>query len=518
MSEWQGGLWRRYYGVFRRAWAARHKYAPASRRWGEADFLPAVLEVQESPPHPLARATAYVVISFFIVALAWMILGKTDIVATAPGKVIPDGRIKVVQSAEGGVVRKILVADGDRVRAGQELFILDGTESGADIAVAEDGLLSAKLEEKMAALLSAPLGAEAPRLEGEDISPIRMARQQEILEKIYGEQRGRIAQLESEIEALRQGRISEEHGIVDTEVRIERHRGVAREKEEGVLLQIGKMEKLLPLAEEEYGTMQGLLGKGAVSKLQVRRAQEKYIALREDLSYRRNALEELRTESVAQETELLQTTGRHRRRVAEIEANLRAREEALLLARSSFRREMGDRRETALREIARYGQELVKIRELQKRRRILAPASGVVQQLALHTEDGVVQAAQALLVIVPENPVLEVEALVENKDIGFVREEQQAEIKIDAFPYTKYGLIKGVVSHLSADAVEDEKRGLVYQARIRLDADRITADGREIRLSPGMSVVAEIKTGKRRVIEFFLSPLLRHGKESLGER
>ena len=518
MKPGWGGIFRRYGEVFREAWAARHKETQVIRRRGEADFLPAVLEVQESPPNPMARATVYLVISFFVIALAWMIIGKTDIVASAPGKIIPDERIKVVQASEGGVVRKILVSDGDRVSAGQALFLLDGTAAGADMEVAKDGLVAALLEEEMTRLLSAPFSEQLPQITLAEVSAERTARQQEILEKMSGEQRGRISQLQSEIEALRQNKISEEHGITDVRARMEQHRHVMREKEEGEVLQIGKMEKLLPLARQEYESMQELFEKGAVSKLQMQQAEEKYISLREDLSYRRNAAEELQTQSAAQETELEQTADRHRRRILEINANLKARGEALLLARSSFRREMGDRREAASREIARHRQELVKIRESQSRRQILAPVSGIVQQLALHTENGVVQPAQSLLVIVPENPVLEVEALVENKDIGFVREEQRVEIKVDAFPYTKYGLIGGVVSHLSADAIEDERLGLVYQARIRMDADTIYAEGREVRLSPGMSVVAEIKTGKRRVIEFFLSPLLRHGKESLGER
>ena len=163
-------------------------------------------------------------------------------------------------------------------------------------------------------------------------------------------------------------------------------------------------------------------------------------------------------------------------------------------------------------------QELIKLGQLRKANKIVSPIDGEVQQLAVHTIGGVLQPAQALMVIVPENPKLEVEVLLENKDIGFVREGQSVEIKIDAFPYTKYGLIDGEVSNISRDSIEDEKQGLVYPARIRLLQTTVNVRGKAVSLAPGMRVVVEIKTGNRRVIEFFLSPLIRHWQESLDER
>lgn len=512
-------IFRRYREAFGRAWSLRHKNTTAARKRHESDFLPAVLEVQESPPNPMARATVYLIISFFVIALVWMAVGKTDIVATAPGKIIPDERIKVVQAAEGGVVQKILVADGDRVQAGQPLFLLDKTANAADMSIIEEELASAVLEEEMARILSGPLDAQTPQqITIAEISAERTERQQHILNNLLGEQRKRVAKMKSDIEALRQKKRGEEQAIADALENIEQSGRMGRKKEESELLQAKKMEDLLPLAKKEYESMRDLSDKGAVSELRALQSQEKYISLQADLSYRKNVIEEIRAEYAARETELNQSVARHRNNVLELDANLRALRDSLSLLESSFRREMGDKREEAARRAAQYRQELIKIKDAQKRRQITAPVSGIVQQMALHTENGVVQPAQALLVIVPENPVLEIEALIDNKDIGFVRENDDAEIKIDAFPYTKYGLLHGKVSHLSADAIENQERGLVYQARIRMDEDKIFADGREIPLSPGMSVVVEIKTGKRRLIEFFLSPLLRYGRESLGER
>lgn len=150
--------------------------------------------------------------------------------------------------------------------------------------------------------------------------------------------------------------------------------------------------------------------------------------------------------------------------------------------------------------------------------RLTAPVGGTVQQLAVHTVGGVVMPAQPLLVIVPGDNALEVEALVENKDIGFVQAGQAVAVKVETFPFTKYGTLPGKVIQVSGDAIQDERQGLVYTARVRLSRITLDVDGKKVNLTPGMTVTADIKTGKRRVIEYFLSPLMQYGDESLRER
>jgi hemolysin D len=150
--------------------------------------------------------------------------------------------------------------------------------------------------------------------------------------------------------------------------------------------------------------------------------------------------------------------------------------------------------------------------------KLTAPVDGTVQQLTVHTVGGVVPAAQPLMLIVPTQKIIEVEAFMENKDVGFVEEGQPAEVKIDAFEYTKYGTIPGRVTHVSRDAIQDEKKGLIYSVKVVLDKSSISVNGRDVPLTVGMSVNVEIKTGTRRAIEYVLSPLLQHGRESLNER
>ena len=149
---------------------------------------------------------------------------------------------------------------------------------------------------------------------------------------------------------------------------------------------------------------------------------------------------------------------------------------------------------------------------------ITAPVDGTVQQLQIHTVGGVVPAAQPIMQIVPSQGPLEVEAFVENKDVGFIHAEQTVAIKVQAFEYTKYGTLPARVVHISRDAIPDEKKGLLYAVRIALEDDSLLVDGRRAALGPGMAITAEIKTGDRRVIEYVLSPLLRHADEALDER
>jgi hemolysin D len=167
---------------------------------------------------------------------------------------------------------------------------------------------------------------------------------------------------------------------------------------------------------------------------------------------------------------------------------------------------------------ASLSQEVTKAGQKAGLQRLMSPIDGVVQQLAVHTVGGVVTPAQQLLIVVPREHPVEVEAQVENKDIGFVKEGQSVEVKIEAFPFTLYGTIPGHVLTVSHDAAPLEKVGLVYLTRVSLDRSTVHVDGNRMNLSPGMAVTVEIKTGQRRIIEYVLSPLLKSAQESLRER
>ena len=184
----------------------------------------------------------------------------------------------------------------------------------------------------------------------------------------------------------------------------------------------------------------------------------------------------------------------------------------------TIRRDTLDALRQADEQSAQIQAQLDKAQQRQRLMRLAAPVSGTVQQLATHTIGGVVTAAQPLLVIVPDDYQLNVKALILNKDIGFVRQGQEAVIKIEAFPYTRYGYLTGKVQTISYDAIENEQLGLVYAATIALDHDTLNIEGQPVRLSAGMNITAEIKTGKRRVLDYLLSPLQTKIDESLRQR
>ena len=172
----------------------------------------------------------------------------------------------------------------------------------------------------------------------------------------------------------------------------------------------------------------------------------------------------------------------------------------------------------ANRVVASAAQDVQKANVHSELLRLTTPVDGTVQQLTVHTVGAAVPAAQPLMQIVPKQSTMEMEAFIENKDVGFVQEGQPAQVKIDAFEYTKYGTISAVVSHVSKDAIQDEKRGLIYSVKVALNQPMLIVDGKERGLFAGMSGSVEIKTGTRRIIEYVLAPLLQHGKESLNER
>lgn len=325
---------------------------PAMRGHRELDFLPAALEVLETPPSPAGRLIIWLIVLFFLLALGWSIVSRVDVVAVAPGKIIPSGKVKTVQPLESGIVRAIHVTDGQRVQQGDVLIELDSAVSEADVS------------------------------------------------------------------SVRQ--------------------------------QIAKLEETLPLIAQKARDLKELADKDLIPRNDFVQVQEQRISITKDLAGLRH--------------------------------------------------------------------ELRKATERTRWQKLTAPVSGVVQELAVHTVGGVVTPAEPLMVIVPENEKLEVEALIENKDIGFVWSGQPVQIKVETFPFTKYGLIEGQLIDVSDDAIEHEKLGLVYAARVSMERTTMDVDGRSVNLTPGMSMTVEIQTGNRRVVEYFLDPVFKRGHESIKER
>lgn len=431
------------------------------------EFLPAVLEVLETPPRPAARMLQWLIMAFFVTALAWSILGRIDQVAVATGQIVPSTRVKLIQPIENGVVRAIYVQDGQRVKAGDALIDLDPTEASAGAEAARSDLTKARLDAAVAQALLAENPAQAFHA-GEDISgPLVAASKSQLLGEVE-KMKASLATVEAEIAEQTAARFSFEG-------------------------QLAKAHKSTPLITQR------LEGLEKLDKMDLVRLPD-LISVRQQKLDNESEIETLGA-SISQAS-------------SRIESKEKRREEII----SSVRADALERHADALRRIATLEQQLRKEERRANDRTLRAPVDGVVVGLSVFTIGGVVTTKDVLMRLVPDDAVLDAEVVVLNKDIGFVREGMPVELKLETFPFTRYGLVEGEVKQVWRDAIQDEKQGLVYKAELTLKSKQILVNDKWIPLAPGMSVQAEIKTGDRRVIEYFLSPLLRYQDESLRER
>lgn len=427
-------------------------------------FLPAALEITESPAHPLGRTIIYTLVFFFLFAVTWASFGKTDIVAVARGKIIPSDRVKVIQPLETGTVFAIHVEDGQMVEAGDKLIELDITATDADKRRFASDRMAAQLE---AARLSALLNnTELQRPEGIPDALFTMQQQRLLQER---------AEQQSELETLQS-------------VMVQRQSELAAVKQE-----IEKLNETIPLVKQRFEALRELAKDGYSSKMTALSVEEQYRSQARDLEIQKN-------------------------RLTEVTAALEEAEQRLANATAVRKQKVLSTLSEAELEFTRLSSELEKTEKRMALQTLNAPISGKVQQLAVHTIGGVVTPAQELLRIVPQGGALEAEVFVENKDIGFVEAGQVTALKLDAFPFTKYGLLDGTMTNVSLDAIADEQQGLVFPARVAVAQSNINVNGKLVPISPGMSVTAEVKTGERRIIEYFLSPLLRYKQEAIRER
>lgn len=465
-----GDFLKRYRTVLGAAWKARREMDPPPRGEEERAFLPAHLELIETPTSPTARWTMRIIICMFMVAVVWATLGKLDIVAVAPGRTVVDSRTKVVQSAEVGVIRQILVRDGQAVQAGQVLITLDATATGADVAKAGDALLNARMTALRLRALGIALDTDrAPQVSAEIDLPLARVKDEQALAR-------------SQYEALEARRHSLQAMIAQRRAELATTLAAVQPLEESA--------RISKLRADDY---RGLLDGNYVGRHDYLLREQERIAGESDLATQRN-------------------------RVQEVRSALLAAEEELRVLVTDFRQQTLDGLRSAQEQIGQMTPEVSRSGQRDHQMTLRAPVAGTVQQLAVHTVGGVVTPAQPLLAVVPSEEALEVEATILNKDIGFVRTGQAVTVKVESFPYTRYGYLTGKVVSVSHDAMQDEKLGLVFPVRVKLDKTMLQIDGVNVRLSAGMNLSAEIKTGKRRVIDYLLSPLQQHTTESLRER
>ena len=461
----------RYRAVFQAAWAQRTELAGPSRLADEVAFLPAALSLQETPVHPAPRRLAWGLMVLFTLAVLWSCFGQVDIVAVAPGRIIVSDRTKVIQPLEASVVKKVLVKDGDKVQAGQVLVEFDPTMASADQANVQEQLKAQTSEAMRSRALLQSLSNQKL------LMPARHGLEADLIKNPAIQ-----AQLQSEWQD-----ISAKLAKFDAESQ-RRQMEIATVKET-----IAKLEATVPMARARELDFKKLVGDGYVSDHATQDKTRERIELERDL-------------------------GVQRARLLEAQSAQKESEQAKAAFRAETTRTLNDRLAQASSKHSQLEADASKASQRQKQTQLTAPVAGVIQQLAIHSVGGVVTSAQALMIVVPDSSQVTAEVTIANQDIGFVNAGQMAEVKLETFPYTKYGTVNARVDVVTADAVTDEKRGSYYPATLTLSQKDMLIDGKRVNLSPGMNITAEIKTGKRRIIEFLLSPVQRAGSESLRER
>jgi HlyD family secretion protein/hemolysin D len=454
----------------------------------EREFLPAALEVTETPPNPLGRLTALSLCMVTLAGLGWAVIGKVDIVAIASGKIISHLRTQVVQPFETASVKAVLVGPGQHVHADDPLIELDKTAALAERERAQNDLAAAELDEmRLSAFLDGK--STAPFAEVVAASPLEQARAQ--------------AQLTAQI-ALQNSQIA---GLMQERAQHVADREAQRQT-------AAKVEQTLPMVAERAEIRRRAAEIGNASVIARLESQQLLVETQAELDISQSKIASLDAAISGLDQKITATGAEIRNNamgdLAKARERIRAANEALAKA--------------------------VRRAELQTLR---APIDGTVQQIHIASVGAVVTPAQQLLSVVPDDSQIEIEAVLENRDVGFVDVGQPVELKIDAFPFTRYGLLRGKVISIDRDAeaapvnqsnvagaerqadeidrVQASER-LRYTVHIAIVSGDFNVDGRTAPLLPGMSAKAEILTGKRRIIDFLLAPLREHAHDALRER
>ncbi|TNH42381.1 HlyD family type I secretion periplasmic adaptor subunit [Photorhabdus luminescens] len=431
------------------------------------DFLPTHLALSQRPPSPFARYTAITLSVGVIIALLWAYLGKLDVQATATGRLLVSGRSQIIQAYEQSRVTAIHVQNGQRVTKDAPLLTLDTLGVNQDIARL---LKQIEYQAHEKIRYHALTEEQAPK-EQELFQTLPISQQAQVVENYSREKR----EYEASVTNLK------------AEMNVNLSSQQSRKSD------INALTKLRQNISQRLKARQTLSQKQVISKVEYLEQEKEFL-----------------------ETERLITQQNAELNV--LQSQYLSLEERLNSLKTQKEREWFDKRKQAEVQLVVLEQELAKAQVREQLEVIRSPVTGTVQQLSVHTLGAVLQPAQNLMVIVPDDNVQLAEVQILNKDTGFIHPGQQVTVKVDAFPYTRYGTIDGELLSISRDSTTDERLGLVFPAQISLKSNNIVIDNTRVDITPGMSIVAEIKTDQRRVIDYLLSPIREYQSEALREK
>ena len=449
------------------------------------DFMPAAIEVLETPPSPAGRLTLWLLIFFVVATIVWMTVGKIDEIASAPGSVIPQGYVKAIQSERDGVVEKLAVQDGQTVKKGDILVQLDNKVDAAEVQKLREDLdyYNMAIDSMEALLLGTPF---------------------EPSQKKYKYLRAEDMKEQSDWFSNKQATLKARENVSIAQIAAAKAKVTAEEANRD------KYAALLVDSIEAEHRMKELNQTNSINEFQVFQYRKDRIDTQQNL--------------VAEHAAILA-----------VQAGVEEGAQRLLDARVEFFDEINSKiiEDWGIRDKVEL--ELIRAERADQATVIRAPVDGRVATMAVHNEGVVVKAGEPLLTVVPLGQKLQVEAWVSNRDIGFIKTGQKVDVKVATFDFQKFGVIPGKVLRISPDAGEvgiarQENAGSTgeatnipekkysYRAIIELERDYITIDEQKIKFTPGMVVTAEIKTGQRRIIQYFLDTFRKYANDSLRER
>ena len=426
------------------------------------DFLPAALEVQETPPSPIGRFILWSIVILLVIAIAWASLSKVDIVAATRGKLVVNELSRPVNSAVTAEIVEVLVKEGEHVEKGQSLIKLN---SASLIAQLEENILQQKINRfhiaRLELLYEHYLNRPAPLILSDNFQLESPLLAQQISMQLQ-------AEVEDDYNEKEVFKLNQQ--IITAQI-------------ENYQIQKEMAENLLPIYREQYEALNSLYKKDMTSKDSLLEIQKKYLEAKFTVNSADAKVKEMRA-NYAQIDAQIKSHVADKIREIEREKIQRLNQNDILSAQQKQLEAL----------IAQY--------------ELKAPIAGIVESLVYRDAGAAVEAPQELLKIVPEDEKLIAEVWVSNQDIGFLRRNQLAAVKIDTFDFTRYGWIEGKLLNISSDAIDDKDLGLVYKAVIELSTNHLIIDGQTIKLESGMSVSAEVKTGQRTVLSYLLSPMM----------
>ena len=444
---------------------------PKRDRRLQYEFLPAAEEIIETPAAPFGAVVIWLTTILLALALAWAYLGQIDIVAVGNGRVSNDGSVKVVQSASYGVVKRITAQEGQRVHKGDVLVELDKTTAEKELATTTQSLNIARAERDILRRLAMGNGAD---------------------------------------DIINSAGVSDEAKAVLREFTASQL-ALAGAKEQALKGSIASHQRQLQFNQQTKAQLEG----------EAQKLKDRQTKVKQKLESA-NAIERIRLQNELDTLEQRITTANSAatsqgQQVLQSQLTLAQAQSQSQVSLAETNSSIGGQVITQEQRIAELENNLAKAKRALEQTTIIAPVDGTILVLNTRTIGGVVNVAEQIAQIVPDNDLLYVDVTLDNQDVGFVRVGQRVVIKVATYPFQRYGYLEGTVENISPDAIQDEKKGLVYKAKVKLSGANSSKKNR-LKLLPGMSVSAEITTGKRRIIEFFLDPLMTHVDDSLKVR